>query len=168
MITSFNVISADGYIAREDGDEDFIPDGLWPTTLTMFGNYDALVMGGRTYKAIQEYPRELLEPLESLPIKKVVVTTDTSFEPKAGYECIHSLDAISVQGSNVLVSSGPTLNTALLQAGLLDQVIHHRLSVEIGAGIRPFSIDTSILLTLVSRKELEGVEELVYAPNYSG
>ena len=53
MITLYNVISADGFIARLDGDEDFIPDDLWPHTLEFFKKYDALVMGRKTYDAMQ-------------------------------------------------------------------------------------------------------------------
>ena len=51
MVTLYNVVSSDGYIAREDGSEDFIPDELWPLTLEVFKKFDVLVMGRKPYEA---------------------------------------------------------------------------------------------------------------------
>lgn len=48
MVTIFNIISADGYIARENGEEDFIPDELWFEFLKLCKNYDAFIMGRKT------------------------------------------------------------------------------------------------------------------------
>lgn len=163
MLTLYNVISEDGFIARPDGSEHFIPDALWPITLGIFWQYEVLVMGRKTYDAMQKYPRELLEPFEALPMKRVVVSHDGNFHPKSGYVAARSPEEALALGSNVLVSSGPTLNTFLLRNDLVDMVILHKVPIAIGEGIRPFPVETNRILALVSEVPLEGgVKEMRY------
>jgi dihydrofolate reductase len=138
MVTLHNVISEDGYIATEDGREGFIPDKIWPLTLSLFKQYDALVFGRKTYESIQKYPLELLEPLGELNVRKVVVTKNKEFKPKTGYEIINDPKDILDLG-NVIVSSGPTLNNYLMKNNLVDKIILRRVPVSIGKGIKPFN-----------------------------
>lgn len=163
MVTLYNVISEDGYIATKDGSEHFIPDALWPTTLKLIGKYDVLVMGRKTYEAIQQYPPELLEPFEKLPIKKVVVTTNMDFHPCFGYMVSHSPQDTLAFGKNVLVSSGLTLNDAFLKCRLADKVIFHKIPIKIDEGMRPFEVGFEKTLILESETELDGgIKELTY------
>jgi len=138
MITLFNVVSEDGFIARMDGNEDFIPDSLWPKTLGIFKQYDTLVMGRNTYESLQQYPPELLGPLEALPIRKVVVSGSMEFRPKAGYEIARTPESAVEGGGNILVCSGPALNNALLRAKLADRVLWQTVPVSVGEGMRPY------------------------------
>ncbi len=166
MVTLYNVISSDGFIAGKNGNEDFIPDEFWPVTLNFFKKYDAFVMGRRTYDAMQKYPKELLSSFQELPFKKIVVTSDrTNFhpDPRLGYIVAHSPQDALVLGSDVLVSSGPTLNEFLLEYGLVDMVVHHEIPIRIGEGIRPFDIKFTERLFPVSERILaNGIKELVY------
>lgn len=163
MVTLYNVISSDGYIARQDGSEHFIPDSLWKNFLDLCKKYDALVMGRKTYDAIQRYNEALLNPFEKLAIKKIVVTHNRKFRPRAGYVVAHSPeDALSLE-TNSLVSSGPTLNTYLLENGLVDRIIHHVVPTAIGDGIKPFGSETgSLLLPISNPKPVEGVNVREY------
>lgn len=163
MVTLYSVISEDGYIAAKDGSEHFIPDALWPTTLKLIGRYDVLVMGRKTYEAIQQYPPELLEPFEKLPIKKVVVTTHKDFHPRLRYTVAHSPEDALALGKNVLVSSGLTFNNVLLKNNLVNKIIFHKIPVKIGEGMRPFEVSFEKTLILESEVELDGrVKELTY------
>ncbi len=154
MVTLYNVVSADGYIARKNGDEDFIPDELWEVFLSLCKKYDTEVMGGKTYKAIQVYPREQIAQFENLNIKKIIVTNDLSFVAKPGYIVAHSPKEAFALGKNILLSSGPGLNTAVLKEGLIDKVILIILPEKIGEGIRQFDIDPK--LKLISEKFVNG------------
>lgn len=163
MVTSYNVISEDGFIARKDDSEDFIPDELWTTTLNLFKNYDVVVMGRKTYEIIQKYPKEFREPFEQLPLKKVVMTRNKDFIPESGYMVCHSSEDIFKYGENILVTSGPTFNTFLLEEKLIDKVIFHQVPVSIQEGIKAFNIETKNIFVQVSEIELEnGVKEFVY------
>ncbi|HEY1407155.1 MAG TPA: hypothetical protein VF857_11145 [Spirochaetota bacterium] len=163
MITLYNVVSMDGYIAGEDGNEDFIPEKLWPVTLGVVANYDVLVVGKNTYDTLQSYPKELLEPLEKRGVKKVVVTSDQHFVPKDGYGVVHALRDIPALADNALVISGPTLNTALFDAGMIDMMIRHEIPIVLGRGIRQFSVDVQSAFIRTSEKEIfDGIKEVMY------
>jgi len=140
MITTYNVISEDGFIARQDGSEDFIPDELWSRTLEFFCKFDILIMGRKTYDALQRYDQKLLNEFENIKkIKKGVVTKDINFIPKDGYEVFHSPEEAVKSAQNVLVSSGPELNTFLLRNKLIDEVRLWKLpGLKIGTGIPAF------------------------------
>ena len=162
MVTLYNVISADGYIARKDGSEDFIPDELWPITLDIFKKFDVLVMGGKTYQVLQSYDKKSLELFEKLGIKKVVVTRDKNFQPKSGYVVVHTPEDALRMSTNTLVSSGPTLNNYLLEKKLVDTIIFHQLPILIKDGILPFDSEIKKSLILLSETQLGQAKELVY------
>ena len=152
MITLYNVVSADGYIADENGQEDFIPEEVWGDFLDICRENEVVVFGRKTYEAIQRYSSNLIQDFEDLNIKKVVVTDNKKFIVKPVYEIIYSIDGIKSLGKNILVSSGPTLNDSLLKTGMVDNIVLNKLSEKIGTGIKPF---TDILnLTPVSEKNI--------------
>lgn len=166
MVTLYNVISSDGYIARKDGSEEFIPDELWSNTLELFERYDVLVMGRKTYDAMQKYDKKLLEPFEKLSIKKVIVTNDKDFQPKSGYIVSHSPEDALRMNANTLVSSGPTLNNYFFEKKLIDKVVLHQIPASIGEGIRPFAADIQKSLVLLSETPIGKAKELTYrVPN---
>jgi dihydrofolate reductase len=151
MITLYNVISADGFIARENGDEDFIPDELWSSTLELYKEYGIVVMGRKTYETIQSYDKDTIKQLEGLLLKKVIVSSNLKFVPKPGYAVTHSIEEITILGPKILITSGPTLNSSLLRAGLVDQIILNTLPDKIGSGIRVFDVESN--LTLISEED---------------
>lgn len=170
MVTLYNVISSDGFIAEENGSEDFIPDEVWNDFLELCDEYDTLIIGKNTYTAIQSFGDELIEPFESTSIRKVIITRDESFIPKAMYEKVQSIDDALKMGSNILLSSGPSLNTAFLKEKLVDRIILNRLPVALGKGIPQFETDTTPLLIplLELTKEIRGGRKLeFYSINYN-
>ena len=146
MVTLYNVISKDGFIARLDGSEGFIPDESWPKTLEFFNQFDLLVMGRNTYNVIQEYPEHLLRPFEELDVSKVVVTRDKTFLPRAWYEVANSPEEALGMGNDIVVSSGPTLNNYLLEHGLVDKIVLRSVQKEIVDGIKPYSAKLTNLM----------------------
>jgi dihydrofolate reductase len=138
MVSLYNVVSADGYIARLNGGEDFIDDTFWPRTLEFLKTYDCVVMGRKTYEAIQKYEADLVQAFEELPLKKIVVTHDIGFPLKSGYEAAHTPEEILAKGENIVVTSGPTLNNYLLAHKLVTQIFLHKIPLTIGEGIKPY------------------------------
>jgi len=163
MLTLYNVISSDGFIARNDGSEDFIPDNLWPNFLDLCRKYGTLIMGRKTYDAVQQYGKEFSQSLEELPIRKIVISGNLSFRPKKGYIVAHSpKDALAI-APDALVSSGPTLNNFLLKNGLAKNIILHEVPAAIREGIRPFDKDGIMLTPLEGAPELAGVKVYEYS-----
>ena len=138
MVTLYNVVSRDGYIADKDGGEDFIPDSYWPYSLNVLKGYDCILMGRKTYDAIQNYGEELTKSFEDLPVKKIIVTRNKNFHPKNGYEIVHTPEDIINSNLNIVVTSGPNLNNYLLQKKLVDKIIYHEVPGSIGSGIKPY------------------------------
>ena len=138
MVTLYNVVSRDGYIADKDGGEDFIPDSYWPYSLNALKGYDCILMGRKTYDAIQNYGEELTKSFEDLPVKKIIVTRNKNFHPKNGYEIVHTPEDIINSNLNIVVTSGPNLNNYLLQKKLVDKIIYHEVPGSIGSGIKPY------------------------------
>lgn len=165
MITLYNVVSLDGYIARKDGSEHFIPDGLWSSTLEVLRGFPVLVMGRNTYETIGSYGKELLEPFEKLVLKRVVVSRNKSFKVKSGYTLVHTPEEGLMFNSNVLVSAGTTLNNYLLEKNLIDRVILHEIPVAIGEGIPVFDSYYKSLLVLQSESDIGLAKELKYKVN---
>lgn len=165
MLTLYNVISADGYIMTKDSDESFIPDSLWPTVLDVFRQYDVIMFGKSTYQAFQNYGDALLKPFEELDIRKVVVSRDASFRPKAGYEAVQDAKEMLAQNDKVLVSSGPGFNNVLFENKLIDKIIFHKLPDVLGDGIKPFDDKWLEDFTLVSASPKRMIEELIYKRN---
>lgn len=147
MLTTYNVISSDGFIAQEDGSEDFIPNEVWNDFLELCNEYDTLLIGKNTYTTIQGFEKELIGPFEKSNIKKIVVTRDKDFIPKAGYEKIMSINDTIKTSLNVLLCSGPSLNTAFLKEKLIDQIILNRLLITLGKGVQQFKTDIAPKLT---------------------
>jgi len=163
MLTLYNVISSDGFIARNDGSEDFILDNLWPNFLNLCREYGALIMGRKTYDAIQQYGEEFIQPFEELPIRKIVISGNQSFRPKQGYIVAHSPNDVIAIAPDALVSSGPTLNNFLLKNGLVKKIILHEVPTAIGEGIKPFDRDGISLTPIKGVSELAGVKVYEYS-----
>jgi dihydrofolate reductase len=139
MLTLYNVISSDGFIARKDGSEDFVPDSLWQKFLDLCLEYKILIIGRKTYEAVQRYDDIYTKPFENLPIQKIVISSDKNFILKSGYVLVNSPEEAAAKAPNALVSSGPGLNNYLLEKGFVQNIIQYKLADFIGDGIKPFN-----------------------------
>ncbi len=139
MVTIYNAVSADGFIAHKDGSEDFIPDDAWDDFLEVLSSYDVIVIGRKTYEAMQAYPAAMINSFESIPMKRIVMSQKKDFLPKEGYLVMSSLSVLSASGKNILITSGPSLNTAALQAGIINRIMLNVVPVAIGDGIPVFN-----------------------------
>jgi dihydrofolate reductase len=148
MVTLYNTISQDGFIAGKDGSEDFIPDEAWDDFINICRSrkYDTVVFSRKAYEAIQKYPETMHQKLDNLNIKKVVVTKNSEFAVKAEYTIAHSLDEAFALGKNILFSSGPTLNAVALQEGLVDKIILNEIQEKIGGGLKDFATKPELIL----------------------
>jgi dihydrofolate reductase len=139
MFTLYNIVSADGFIARKDGSEDFIPDSSWRNFMAEAAQYGSHVMGKGTYEAMQIYEMDELAAYEKLPIQRIVISGNRNYAVKPGYTATSSPEEAALIAPNALVSSGPTLNQYLLDHAMVGKIILHKLSESIGDGIKPFA-----------------------------
>ena len=138
-------------IARKDGSEDFIPDEAWDEFLGVLRDYDVVVMGRKTYETIQSYPATMVREFEDFRVRRVVVSQDANFKAKKSYAVISSVSEIPSLGDRVLITSGPSLNTAAFKAGIIDRVMINIVPETIGEGIPVFG--EPVALDLLSTDE---------------
>ncbi len=121
----YNVMSADGYIAQINGKD--LRQDLWDNFLKLCQEYDTFITGRKTYDSMQKYSHKMISQLETLPIKKIVISRDENFKPKAGYTVMHNIQDAKTYFENALLSSGPTLNSALFKEGCIAKIILDKL-----------------------------------------
>jgi dihydrofolate reductase len=134
--------SLDGFIARPNGDLDFLPPGGGePHGYEEFmATVDALVIGRKTYETVLAFkewpygkkPVYVLSTRPLAPAPRSAVIEHLSGEPP---EIVASLEARGKR--HIYVDGGITIQR-FLQAGLIQRLIITRVPVLIGSGIPLF------------------------------
>src|SRR5690242_4935149 len=161
-VSVFIGTSVDGFLARPNGDLDFLPPGGGePHGYTEFmASVDVLVIGRKTFETVLAFPQW---PYGD---KRVVVLSGRALdfsavrggrvEQMAGppAEIVSKLAADGVQ--HVYVDGGITIQR-FLRAGLVQRLIITRVPVLIGSGIPLFgSLPRDILLQHVATRQYQG------------
>jgi len=142
-ISVFIGTSVDGFIARPNGDLDFLPEGGGePHGYTEFmASVDALVIGRKTFETVLAYPvwpygDKRVVVLSSRPVDFSAVRGGV-VEQMAGppVEIAANLAASGVR--HVYVDGGVTIQ-GFLRAGLVQRLVITRVPVLIGEGIPLF------------------------------
>jgi dihydrofolate reductase len=157
--------SLDGFIARENGDIDWLTGGDESGGgdhgfKEFFETVDVLVMGRKTYEKVLTFDKWFYGT------KPVVVLTTHSLEIpdrlSATVETMHGTPAEIMQrlagrGANHLYIDGGNTIQRFLSAGLINRITISRLPVLIGQGIPLFGrLPHDIKLRHVSTRELAG------------
>ncbi len=158
MLSVFIGTSLDGFIARKNGDLDFLPEGGGePHGYNEFiASLDAIVIGRNTYEKVLTlgpwaYGKKRVVVLSSRPLDLSVVK-DGVVEQMAGTpaEIVKKLAATGAH--NLYIDGGITIQE-FLRAGLIERLIITRVPVLIGEGIPLFgSLPHDIRLQHVSTR----------------
>jgi dihydrofolate reductase len=135
--------SLDGFIARPNGDLDFLPiDGGEPHGYNeFFASVDALVIGRNTFETVLAFPewpygkkRVIVLSSKTLDFSKIpnAVVEQMSGSPA---EIVAALEARGIQ--HIYVDGGVTIQQ-FFRAGLIQRIIITRVPVLIGEGIPLF------------------------------
>jgi dihydrofolate reductase len=143
MISVFVGTSLDGYIARLNGDFDFLPpDGGEPHGYDEFmADIDAIVMGRNTFEIVSRFPSwpycgKRVVVLSSRSIDLAAVTAAT-VEHMTGSPA-EIVSRLAASGSHHLYIDGGITIQEFIRAGLIQRLIVTRVPVLIGAGIPLF------------------------------
>lgn len=143
-VTLYMAISANGFIARKNGDEDFLSHENWNKFCDLANKYKSFIVGRKTYEAVKNWKDGY--GFDDLNVEKVVVSQDASYVLDAFYTLATSpqdaLEKLIEKGfQETLLTGGSALNTAFAKAGLIDEIILNVEPVIIGKGIPLFSLD---------------------------
>ncbi len=159
-VSVFVGTSVDGFIARANGDLDWLPAGGNPSYDAFMATVDAVVMGRKTFEKVLtfgtwpygEKPVFVLStrPLE-LPALPGAVVEQVSGNPP---EIVSQLAARGVR--HLYVDGGITIQR-FLRAGLIQRLIITRVPVLIGDGIPLFgALQRDIALRHIATRQYAG------------
>jgi dihydrofolate reductase len=156
--TLFMAISANGYVARKNGEEDFLSHDNWIQMLECVKEYGNLIWGSKTYEAVKGWGDEYLKDVENVPII-IVSKSQKIFEEKNVTICASPEEALKIVESRgckkALLIGGPTINSSFAKAGLVDEIILNYNPTIISSGKTLFSeSDFDLKLKLKEVKQL--------------
>ncbi|EJF11207.1 MULTISPECIES: dihydrofolate reductase family protein [Pontibacter] len=141
--------STDGFIARPDGNIDWLHDKKYNIPDEDFGytaflqTIDTTLMGRKTYQQVMGFDMPFPYP----DLKNYVFsrseqqdTEHVSFVKNAVVDFIEKLK--EQPGKDIWLIGGGQLNATVLNAGLLDEIILTYIPIVLGKGIPLFSADT--------------------------
>ncbi len=160
-------ISANGLIARENGNEDFLSHANWNKFCDLANTHKNFIVGRKTYEAVKNWKDGY--SFDDLNVEKVVVSQDASYVLDVSYTLATSpqdaLVKLAEKGfQETLLTGGSALNTAFAKAGLIDEIILNVEPIIIGRGISLFSSDEFELPTelMDTSKSAAGIVTLHY------
>ena len=164
-VTLYMAMSLNGYIAEENGSEDFLSHDNWEKFCSLAQEHGNFIVGRKTYEAVKNWNEGFgFDDLKG--IQKVIISQDPAYKLDEGYTlAISPKDALAkLQGfESILVTGGSTINTAFMKENLLDEVILNIEPALIGKGVPLFAQDDfSKKLDFLSSKENGDILTLHY------
>jgi len=157
-------ISIDGYVAKKDGDSDWVSEIDTKNFEREIKEKGCIILGRRTFK---QYEGELY-PVKD--VTNIVLTTNSSIEnsyPNVIYvnspkEAIET--ATNKGHDEALLIGGGTTNGLFFKEGLIDEVILSVHPLILGDGIKLFEdVEKFLELQLLNTEEIgNGIIQLVY------
>lgn len=161
-------VSVNGFVARQDGDEDFLPHEGWLQMLEYVKLYGHLIWGRKTYAAVKSWGGDFIKDLEGVPII-IVSKSRESYDERNVTVCQSPEEAIEIVNKRkykkAFLSGGPSLNTSFIKADLVDEIILNYNPTILASGIELFSkSDFEIKLKLKEVHELSlGIVQMHYS-----
>ncbi len=153
-------MSLNGFIARENNEEDFISHDCWLAWLEALRTNGCLLFGRKTYEIVKSWDKQYINDLKG--IKVIVVSCNKNFTVHEDFGLAsspqESLQKLEKQGfKNVVLTGGSTLNASFAKLNLIDEVILNIESIIVGKGIPVFNPDTfDLRLELLEMKQSRG------------
>lgn len=159
-VTLYMATSIDGYIAKTNGDSEWISEIDIAFFDKRCADADCIIVGNTTYK---QYKWELypVKWKENIVVSSQLITDDACFyapSPKEALERAHEQ-----WHKNVLLVGGGHINGSFLEQGLIDEIIIDIQPIILGKGIKLFEeLEKTIHLKHKETSELNGWLTLIH------
>lgn len=159
-------ISADGYIAKLDGDSDWVSKIDCDLFLQRIAEAGSLIVGRKTFEQYHGdlYPRKGA-------VNVVITTRNDNAQEEGTFFAGSPEEAIRILEQNgcdkAILAGGGHVNTSFLDLNLIDEIYFTVHPLLINQGIKAFEgAEASPKLTLLNTREIsEGLVELHYSVN---
>lgn len=139
----YMAMSLNGYIAEENGREDFLSHTNWEKFCSLAQECGNFIAGRKTYEAVKNWNEGFgFDDLKG--IQRVIISQDENYKLDDGYIlAISPKDALAkLQNSkSILITGGSAINTAFIKENLLDEIILNIEPALVGKGIPLFAQD---------------------------
>lgn len=149
-------MSADGFVARENGDEDFLSDYGWEVFLKLAKECGNFMIGRNTYEMVKKHYKDFgFEDVKG--VKKIIVSQAKDINAPDFTVVSSPQEALALlekEGfTKAYLAGGPGLNASFAKLGLIDEVIFNYEPVIIGQGLPVFApLDLGLNLEYVSKE----------------
>ena len=135
-------MSLNGMIAGTDGNEDFLSHANWESLEEAAKKHGCLIIGRKTYEAVQKWPDYTFADLNAKSI--IVVSSDSDLKLDPPFLLANSPQdaiekAVALNFDSALLTGGSRINSAFLTENLLDEVLLNIEPAIIGSGIPLFA-----------------------------
>lgn len=124
----YMAVSTDGFIARKNGDEDYLSTNNWDIFTELAEESESFVIGRKTYEAVESWENHSYKNVDA---DRLVLTKNPEYELPDAYEKVQSpLEAVSFakeKENDLIVTGGSEVNKSFFDIGLIDKVT---LSIE--------------------------------------
>ena len=120
-----NTISPNGYIARLNGEEDWLSSANWLDFLIEAKEFSNIVMGRETYELVMRLYKD--HNFDDVDVKYKVIVTRQDFKAPSDYQVVHSpkeaIGFLEREGlETILLVGGGKLNGEFAKAGLINEI----------------------------------------------
>lgn len=149
-------MSADGFVARANGEEDFLSDYGWEVFLRLAKECGNFIIGRNTYEMVKKYYKDFgFEDVNG--VKKIIVSQAKDLKAPDFAIVSSPQEALALlvkEGyTKAYLAGGPGLNASFAKLGLIDEVIFNYEPVIIGQGLPVFApLDLGLNLEFVSKE----------------
>ena len=135
-------MSADGIIASQSGNEDFLSHDNWIEFVRLLGQTGSFIWGRKTYESVLTWDPKYIRSLDQFT--KIIISSNSSLSLVSSFDLADSphqaLQILQDKGfTQTILTGGATNNTSFAKEGLIDEVILNVEPVVVGTGVRLFS-----------------------------
>ena len=154
--------SLDGYIARENGDIDWLPEASESGYGEFYKSVDTVILGKTTYDQILTFGEYPYKEKKSFVFSKSGQNTDNNVEFVPDVEK-YVKDGFPGAGKNIWLVGGAKIIGSFLKQGVIDEIIITKIPVILGNGISLFGdLESQIKLELIKTKKFGPLVDLHY------
>ncbi|MDH3825753.1 MAG: dihydrofolate reductase family protein [Nitrosopumilus sp.] len=159
----FIASSLDGYIARENGDIDWLPENTVSGYDEFYKTIDTVVMGKKTYDQVLTFGAYPYKDKKSY-----VFTRNNDQTKNKNTEFVSDIDKlvkdiITNSGKNIWLVGGAEIISSFVNYGFVDEIILSIVPVALGKGIPLFkNIQKETKLELIKTTNYDNLVELQY------
>ena len=154
--------SLDGYVAREDGDIDWLPGVTKSGYDTFYKSVDTVIMGKTTYDQVLTFGEYPYKDKKSFVFSRNHHKKDDNVEFVSDVEKFVK-DRFPEAGDNIWLVGGAELIASFLKQGVVDEIIISVIPIILGKGIHLFqNIEDETKLKFVKIEKYGQLVDLHY------